>query len=236
MGDGRAFTPEATIGPFYPGAFLTQTPQDLLTVAPLVAHRPVGQPIVFAARFLDALKRPVPSLVVEFWQANAHGRYRHPLDRSDRPLDPQFDGFARLRTDDAGTLRLCTIKPGAHPVCMEREALRIARPEPVEGRARSGLASAERPAMRAPHLRLTIFASGIDRLVTQVFFDDEPLNATDPVLASIPDTDVRSRLIAARLDLGAEARIDPGERRRLEYALDIVMRGDGETPFFDDRD
>ena len=115
MGDGGAFTPEATIGPFYPGAFVTQTPQDLWTVAPLVAHRPDGQPIVFAARFLDALKRPVPSLVVEFWQANAHGRYRHPLDRSDRPLDPQFDGFARLRTDDAGTVRLCTIKPGRIP-------------------------------------------------------------------------------------------------------------------------
>ena len=197
MGDGAAFTPEATIGPFYPGEFLTRTPQDLWTVAPLVAHRPVGQPIVFAARFLDALKRPVPSLVVEFWQANAHGRYRHPLDRSERPLDPQFDGFARLRTDDAGTVRLATIKPGAHPV------------RPGDS------------AMRAPHLRLTIFASGIDRLVTQVFFEDEALNASDPVLLSIPDAVVRERLIATK-------------RGQLEYTLDIVLRGDGETPFFDD--
>src|SRR5262245_14427412 len=250
------FKPEATLRTFYPGAFLSGTPQDLWTVGPLVAHRPEGQPIVFVARFVDGLKQPVPSLVVEFWQANARGRYRHPLDGSDRPLDPQFDGFSRLRTGDDGTLRFHTIKPVAHPVThdrtakatdrsakalrssrrqMEREALRLARPELVEGRARSGHASDERSVpMRAPHLRLTIFASGIDRLVTQVFFDDEPLNATDPVLVSIPDPEVRSRLIAARRDLGAEARVEAGERTRLEYAIDIVLRGDGETPFFDD--
>jgi protocatechuate 3,4-dioxygenase beta subunit len=228
------FTPEATIGPFYPGAFVAQAPQDLWTVAPLVAHRPEGQPIVLVARFLDALNRPVPSLVAEFWQANAHGRYRHPLDQSNRPLDPQFDGFARLRTDEDGLVRLHTIKPGPHPVRMEREALRLARPEPVEGRARSGQPSGERPVIRAPHLRLTIFASGIDRLVTQLFFDDEPLNASDPVLLGIPDLEVRSRLIAVRASLGAEARTDVGERRRPEYAIDIVLRGDRETPFFDD--
>src|SRR5262245_55448225 len=147
MSTVRRFTPEATVGPFFPGAFVADAPQDLWTVAPLVAHHPQGQPIVLAARFIDALKRPIPSLVVEVWQANAHGRYRHPEDRSSAPLDPQFDGFARLRTDDEGRLRFATIKPGAHSV-------------------------------RAPHLRLTIFASGIDRVVTQIFFDDEALNVT----------------------------------------------------------
>jgi protocatechuate 3,4-dioxygenase beta subunit len=196
-------TPEATIGPFYPGAFLTGMPQDLWNVAPLVAHHPRGQPIVFVVRVFDALKRPVPSLVVEFWQANAQGRYRHPADFSDAPLDPQFDGFARLRTDADGTLRFATIKPGAHPVARDSRVV------------------------RAPHLRLTIFVSGIDRVVTQVFFDDEPLNATDPVLNSVTDPIVRERLIATRSstrDTGAVP----------EYRLDIVMRGAGETPFFDD--
>jgi protocatechuate 3,4-dioxygenase beta subunit len=139
------FTPEATIGPFYPGAFLAGIPQDLWTVAPLLAHHPQGQPIVLVARFLDSMGQPVPSLVVEFWQANVHGRYRHPADRSAAPLDPQFDGFARLRTADDGVMRFTTIRPGAHPV--------------FNG---SG-------AVRAPHLRLTIFASGLDRLVTQLF-------------------------------------------------------------------
>ena len=203
MSDDRPFTPEATVGPFYPGAFLTDVAQDLWTVAPLVAHRPQGQPIVVAARFLDVLGRPVPSLIVEFWQANAHGRYRHPQDRSAAPLDPQFDGFARLRTGDDGTVRFHTIKPGAH-------------------------------AQRAPHLRLTIFASGIDRLVTQIFFDDEPLNATDPVLNSIPDEMVRSRLIAPPSLAGAESSF--GVPGMTEYAIDIVLRGDAETPFFDDWD
>jgi len=196
-------TPEATVGPFYPGAFLTHTPTDLWNVAPLVAHHPAGQPIVVELRFFDSLKRPVPSLVAEIWQANAHGRYRHPEDRSGAPLDPQFDGFARLRTDDGGTIRFATIKPGSHPVGPG-----------------SGL-------VRAPHLRVTIFASGIDRLATQLFFADEALNASDPVLASIPDIAVRNRLIAAR-----SGGTSPGT---LEYAIDIVLRGDGETPFFDDR-
>jgi protocatechuate 3,4-dioxygenase beta subunit len=231
VSDDRRFTPEATVGPFYPGVFLNNTPQDLWTVAPLVAHRPQGQPVVVAARFLDALGRPVPSLIVEFWQANAHGRYRHPQDRSAAPLDPQFDGFARLRTGDEGTVRFHTIKPGAHPLRLERESLRLARPEPVEGRARSPERSV---AMRAPHLRLTIFASGIDRLVTQIFFDDEPLNATDPLLNSVPDPVVRARLIATYRGVGAEARTDVGERMRRDYAIDIVLRGDAETPFFDD--
>ena len=211
----RQFTPEATVGPFYPGAFLTDTPQDLWTVAPLVAHRPQGRPIVVTARFLDALGRPVPSLIVEFWQANAHGRYRHPQDRSAAPLDPQFDGFARLRTDDAGVVRFHTIKPGAHPV-----------PAASNSVVASGFSRTDRGAsMRAPHLRLTIFASGIDRLVTQVFFDDEPLNASDPVLAAIPDALVRERLIAVRRQTDGD-----------EYAITIVLRGDAETPFFDDWD
>ena len=201
-----SFTPEATIGPFYPGAFLTGFSQDLWTVAPLVAHHPQGQPMVLVARFLDSIGQPVPSLVVEFWQANAHGRYRHPEDRSAAPLDPQFDGFARLRTSEDGVMRLRTIKPGAHPVFR---------------------GSGE---MRAPHLRLTIFASGIDRLITQVFFDDEPLNQSDPVLQSIPDPRVRERLVARRRTGSADA------GAASEYEIDVILRGEHETPFFDDWD
>jgi protocatechuate 3,4-dioxygenase, alpha subunit len=192
------FTPEGTLGPFYPGVFaLEEMSRDLSMVAPILAHRPQGQPIRLSGRFFDSNGAPVPSLIVEFWQANTHGRYRHPLDQSARPLDPQFDGFARIRTDDDGGFTFSTIKPGAHPV---REGSAI---------------------VRAPHLRLTIFASGIDRVVTQIFFDDEPLNAADPVLNCIADAEVRRRLVAKRTADG-------------EYVLDIVMRGDRETPFFDD--
>src|SRR5262245_32367592 len=192
------FTPEGTLGPFYPGVFaFSGLPHNLNEIAPILAHRPAGHPIRVFGRFLDSNRVGVPSLIVEIWQANAHGRYRHPLDQSDRTLDPQFDGFARVRTSDDGSYSFSTIKPGAHPL---RDGSTL---------------------MRAPHLRLTIFASGIDRLVTQVFFDDETLNSTDPVLNCLNDPCVRQRLIARRVSEG-------------EYALDIVMRGDGETPFFDD--
>lgn len=191
------FTPEATLGPFYPGIFAEQMPKDLSIVAPVLAHRPEGQPIVLSGRFIDLHGDGVPSLIIEFWQANAHGRYRHAEDRSSRRLDPQFDGFARVRTSDDGSFRFSTIKPGAHPVSKG-----------------SGV-------MRAPHLRLTIFASGIDRIVTQVFFEDESLNETDPILTSISGPDVQRRLIARR-------------RAENDYELNFIMRGSGETPFFDD--
>src|SRR5262249_45980745 len=162
---------------------------DLWQVSPLVAHHPLGQPILLVARFLDALRQPVPSLIVEFWQANVHGRYRHPADTSGAPLDPQFDGFARLRTSDAAVLEFHTVKPGAHAVP-----------------GQSGV-------MRAPHLRLTIFASGIDRLTTQLFFEDELLNGSDPVLQSLPAA-LRDRLIARTPDADGSTRA---------YAIDIVL-------------
>ena len=192
------FTPEGTLGPFYPGVFaLDSMPTDLSTVAPILAHRPQGTPIRLSGRFIDSNGAPVPSLIIEVWQANAQGRYRHPLDTSNRPLDPQFDGFARLRTRNDGTYELRTIKPGAHPV---REGSSM---------------------MRAPHLRFTIFASGIDRIVTQIFFEGEALNETDPVLQCISDPILRRRLIAQQ----------QGDH---EYSLDVFMRGKNETPFFDD--
>jgi protocatechuate 3,4-dioxygenase beta subunit len=194
-------TPEATLGPFYPGAFVDAFPQDLWHVSPLVAHHPQGDAIILIVRVFDSLGRPVPSVLIECWQANAHGRYRHPADQSSRALDPQFDGFARLRTDDAGTIRLHTIKPGAHTV---------------------GGGSI----MRAPHMRLSVFASGIDRVVTQIFFPDEPLNASDPVLTSLADPDDRARLIAT-----AEPSTPANPRR---YVFNLVLRGSNETPFFDD--
>ena len=193
-------TPDATVGPFYPGVFVDDFPSDLTQVAPLVALRPQGQPISLALRFLDAAGKPVPSVIVEVWQANAYGRYRHPQDESAAPLDPQFDGFARLRTDDDGVCTLRTIKPGVHQV----------------GRF-----------TRAPHLRLTIFASGIDRLLTQIFFEGEGHNADDPILNSIADSAVRNRIVARR-DVSLKA------ADALAYELTITLRGDGETPFFDD--
>jgi protocatechuate 3,4-dioxygenase alpha subunit len=194
------FTPEATVGPFFPGALVANMPHDLVHIAPLLAMRPDGQPLSLTGRVLDSLDKPVEHAILEFWQANAHGRYRHPQDRSERPLDPHFDGFARVCTDRHGCFRLVTVKPGAH-------------------------AGATGNTVRAPHLHVTLFASGVDRLYTQVFFADDPLNASDPLLASIPAAH-RDRLIAARIPDSSEGMI--------AYRIDLVMRGDAETPFFDD--
>lgn len=200
------FTPESTVGPFFPGIFVAQMPQDLVRIAPLLTQRPQGQPISLTGRVLDEAGAPVQHAILEFWQANAQGRYRHPLDQSQQALDPQFDGFARVSTNASGEFHLVTIKPGTHIVKSQRTR-----------RDAKGIT-------RAPHLRLTLFASGVDRLYTQIFFADEAFNETDPLLTSVEENH-RSRLVAARIGMKAEM---------IAYRLDIRMRGEDETPFFDD--
>ena len=198
--DKPTFTPEATIGPFFPFAFTEGTEWQALP-APGTGRRADGVPVTLTGRILDCHGAGIRNMIVESWQANAHGRYRHPDDRGDRPLDPAFDGFARVRTGADGGFRIATVKPGGHP-------------------------AAAGNMMRAPHLRLTVFGSGIDRLVTFAFFDDEPANPADPLLASLEEPD-RDRLVARR---------SPAEDADgfAAYRLDIVLRGEAETPFFDD--
>ncbi len=194
------FTPEATIGPFFPFAFTEGADWQALPAAG-TGRRPDGVPVAVTGRILDCHGAGIRNMIVESWQANAHGRYRHPDDRGDRPLDPAFEGFARVRTDADGRFRIATVKPGAHPAATSN-------------------------VMRAPHLQLTIFGSGIDRLVTFAYFDDEDGNAADPVLASLDAAD-RERLIARRVP-------EDDADGCAAYRLDIVLRGDAETPFFDD--
>lgn len=194
------FTPEATIGPFFPFPFTEERRWSPLP-SPGVPLRPDGQRIVLSGRILDCHGAGIRNMLLESWQANAHGRYRHPDDRGTAPLDPAFDGFARVRTGADGDYRLETVMPGRHPG--------------ADGRA-----------MRAPHLRFTVFGSGIDRLVTFAFFEGEPLNDGDPLLLSLDAPD-RARLVARRV-----ADDDAGGGGA--YRLDIVLRGDLETPFFND--
>jgi len=194
------FTPEATIGPFFPFPFTEGQEWQALPPAG-TGHRPHGVPVALTGRILDSDGAGIRNMIVESWQANAHGRYRHPDDRGDRPLDPAFDGFARVRTDADGNFRIATVKPGGHPAAVSN-------------------------VMRAPHLRLTVFGSGIDRLVTFAYFDDEPSNPADPLLASLEEPD-RTRLVARR---------SPSDDADgyAAYHLDIVLRGEAETPFFED--
>src|ERR671931_2496845 len=125
----------------------------------LAARGAVGQALSIAGRVLDGDGAPVPDALLEIWQANAAGRYDHPDDARDIPRDPHFSGFGRAGTEAHGRFGFRTIKPGPVP----------------------GLGAA----LQAPHLDVSGFARGLlKRLVTRIYFPDEPLNATDPALNS----------------------------------------------------
>ncbi|MFY9746900.1 MAG: protocatechuate 3,4-dioxygenase subunit beta [Acidobacteriaceae bacterium] len=163
---------------------------------------PLGERIVVHGRVLDQNRQPVRSALVEVWQANAAGRYRHKVDQHHAPLDPNFSGCGRVLTDNNGYYCFRTIKPGAYPWQNHHNAWRPA------------------------HIHFSLFGSGIlSRLVTQMYFPGDPLQSHDPILNSIPDECGRQRLIA-RLDMD---RTEPG--LALAFSWDIVLRGPEETPF-----
>ena len=163
---------------------------------------PQGQRIVVAGRVVDEDNRPVPGALVEVWQANAAGRYRHAKDDHPAPLDPNFTGAGRTLTDAAGRYEFTSIRPGAYPWRNHFNAWRPA------------------------HIHFSIFGSSFrTRLVTQMYFPDDPLFDCDPIFQSIPDERARKRLIA-RWDLELTQ-----PERALGYAFDIVVCGRDATPF-----
>ena len=132
------------------------------------AGEPLGQRIVVSGRVLDEDGRPVRDSLVEIWQANAAGRYRHDVDRHDAPLDPNFDGAGRCLTDAEGRYRFVTIKPGAYPWGNHPNAWRPA------------------------HIHFSLFGRAFSqRLVTQMYFPDDPLFPYDPIFDSIRDPSAR---------------------------------------------
>jgi protocatechuate 3,4-dioxygenase beta subunit len=164
-------------------------------------HAAQGPLIRVSGRVLDEAGRGVPGAVVELWQANAAGRYRNPLDQRDAPLDPHFLGHGRTRGDADGRFSFMTIKPGAYPV-------------PDSGHW-----------WRPPHIHFSVFGpNSLSRLVTQMYFPGDPLNATDRLILSIPDASARALLIARF--------IDPAEIGSdfLAFEHDLVLRGRAATP------
>jgi protocatechuate 3,4-dioxygenase beta subunit len=159
------------------------------------AGEPQGQRIIVHGRVLDGDGRPVPHTLVEVWQANAAGRYRHDGDNHPAPIDPNFSGAGRCLTDEDGRYRFMTIKPGAYPW--------------------KNHANAWRPA----HVHFSLFGrSFTHRLITQMYFPDDPLFALDPIFNSIPDPRARARLIA-NFDIAETV-----PQRALAFAWDIVLR------------
>ncbi len=162
---------------------------------------PLGERIVVSGRALDENARPVPRALVEVWQANAAGRYRHKNDGHDAPLDPNFTGCGRMLTDSEGRYRFVSIKPGAYPWANHHNAWRPA------------------------HIHFSLFGAGLlTRLVTQMYFPGDPLLASDPIFNSIPDEKSRYRLVSS-FDWETTT---PGQA--LGYRFDIVLRGRESTP------
>lgn len=175
---------------------------DLLTNYSKAGESPIGERIILHGRVLDENAKPVPNTLVEIWQANAGGRYRHKKDTYLAPIDPNFGGCGRALTDENGYFFFRTVKPGAYPW--------------------RNMVNNWRPA----HIHVSVFGSGfVQRLITQCYFEGDPLIPICPIVQTIPDADAIEQL-TAKLDLNATIPLDS-----IAYKFDIVLRGRRSTLF-----
>jgi protocatechuate 3,4-dioxygenase beta subunit len=165
---------------------------------------PLGERIIVGGQVLEPDGRPARNALVEVWQANAAGRYRHAVDRHPAPLDPNFTGAGRCLTDGEGRYRFVTVKPGAYPWQNHPNAWRPA------------------------HIHFSLFGRAFtQRLVTQMYFPGDPLFEFDPIFQSVRDEGARERLIA-QFDY---EHTEP--EWALAYQFDIVLGGPAATPLED---
>lgn len=164
---------------------------------------PLGERIIVAGRLLDDGGKPIPNALIEVWQANAAGRYAHKVDQHDAPLDPNFHGAGRVLTDANGRYQFTTIRPGAYPWRNHHNAWRPA------------------------HIHFSVFGVNfMQRLITQMYFPNDPLLPLDPIYNAVPDAAARKSLISI---------YDHDNVTSPEWALgfrfDIVVCGPKQTPF-----
>ncbi len=166
-----------TIGPFFPRTFFHPGDNDLRVLSPDGAPVSRGRSIVLRGRVLEEGGQPCVNAVLEAWQADAAGRFRHPVDPGWRSADPSFLGWGRAWTDGDGWYEFHTVMPGSYD-------------DPT--------------GPRAPHVNLSVLGSGImHRLLTTAFFAGEPRNAVDTVLGAVTDRKLRDRLLATQ-EAGSE--------------------------------
>lgn len=163
---------------------------------------PIGERVVVTGRVIDGHGLPVRGQLVEIWQANAAGRYAHARDQHPAPLDPNFTGIGRCLTDDDGTYRFTTIKPGPYPWKNHFNAWRPA------------------------HIHFSLFGTLFtQRMITQMYFPGDPLFALDPIYQSITDHKARERLVA-QYDHDVTS-----HEWATGYRWNIVLTGSAPTPF-----
>jgi protocatechuate 3,4-dioxygenase beta subunit len=190
-----------TTGPLFGDIKLERGENDLTRNA-ASGKEAMGERIIVVGKVMDENEKPIPNTLIEIWQANAAGRYQHPVDQHNAPLDPNFTGAGRCVTNERGEYRYLTIKPGAYPWLNHPNAWRPA------------------------HIHLSLFGpSFATRLVTQFFFPGDPLIPMDPILNSIPSRSGRRRLMASYAHDVSEPEYALG------YRFDIVLRGRKATPF-----
>lgn len=183
-------TSSQTVGPFFKIGF------DWLNRNDLTGPGVTGERVTFTGAVLDGDAKPVPDAVLEIWQANSRGKYAHPDDTQDKPIEPDFKGYGRIPTDDQGRFQFTTIKPGQVPG--------------PDGKP------------QAPHIVVSVFARGLlRRLVTRIYFPDEPANPADFALNQVEEGR-RGTLIAKKSSSQAGA---------LEW--NVILQGAQETVFFD---
>ncbi|MGB8339311.1 MAG: protocatechuate 3,4-dioxygenase subunit beta [Burkholderiales bacterium] len=169
----------------------------------LIQHdgAPIGERITVSGRVMDENAKPVPHTLIEMWQANSAGHYRHKYDRGSAPLDPHFTGCGRALTDAEGRYQFITIKPGAYPWGNHHNAWRPA------------------------HIHFSLFGPAFaTRLVTQMYFPGDPLLPFDPIFNSTPDEKARQLLVAV---FDWETTVP---NFSLGFRFDIILRGRHATP------
>ena len=190
-----------TSGPVFGHKMLGDHDADMLRNA-VVDGDPVGERIVVSGRVLDEYARPQPDVLIEAWQANAGGRYRHVRDGYLAALDPNFGGCGRTLTDAEGRYEFLTIRPGAYP---------------WPNRAND---------WRPMHIHISVFGHSFgQRLITQMYFEGDPLIGRCPIAATIKERSQLDRLVAP-LDMARSRPLD-----YLAYKFDIVLRGRRQTMF-----
>jgi len=193
------------MGPVFGHDLIGELDNDLILNFAKNEDLPIGERIVVHGRVIDERGVPVPGALLEFWQANAGGRYRHKKETYLAPLDPNFGGCGRTITDENGGYSFRTVKPGAYPW-----------PNGVND-------------WRPAHIHFSIFGHGFaQRLITQMYFEGDPLIWKCPIVRAIPDDDAIRQLIAP-LDMANTLPMDS-----IAYKFDIVLRGRRST-LFDNR-